>query len=155
MRLPERTFKASGIRSNWLRLARNIVSRVSSETFDLSLNESRIRGKVTEAHNPPLYGQKDDRSSRGSELFLVENKVLTGGRMMYSPRETGPPSRYNANYFLQASAGTVVIQGRNDVMVRVDPQVASDGKPKITWQFNRFSTTSAIASVTPMPSESP
>ena len=48
-------------------------------TFELRLNESRIRGKVTEAHNPPLYGHEDDRSSRGSESFVKIFKPMKLG----------------------------------------------------------------------------
>lgn len=88
---------------------------------------------------------KMQRSSRGSELFLVENRVLTGGRMLYQPQAAGPPSRYNANYFLQASAGKVVIQGRDDLMIRVDPQPVSENEPKITWKYDGLATTAAIA----------
>ena len=34
---------------------------------------------MTEAHNPPLYGQKDDRSSRGSESFVKIFKPMKLG----------------------------------------------------------------------------
>jgi len=89
---------------------------------------------------------KMQRSSRGSELFLVENQVKPAGRMLYGPLVEGPPSRYLANYFLQAAAGQAIIQGNEGTLVRVDPQEKTkDGKPKITWSVKRFARSDAIA----------
>ena len=48
-------------------------------TFELSLNDSRIRGKVTKAHNPPPYGKQDDRTSRGSESYVKIFKPMKLG----------------------------------------------------------------------------
>ncbi|MCK5794770.1 MAG: hypothetical protein KAH12_08680, partial [Anaerolineales bacterium] len=35
-------------------------------TFELSLGESRLRGQITEAHDPPLRGMENDRDPRRS-----------------------------------------------------------------------------------------
>ena len=85
------------------------------------------------------------RSSRGSELFLVDGKVAIAGDMLYSPRVPGPPSRYNARYLLQASAGDVIIQGTDKTLLRVDPKKGEDGKPKVIWKDTSFARTAAVA----------
>lgn len=87
---------------------------------------------------------KMQRASRGSELFLVENQVKTAGRMLYSPRADGPASRYNANYFLQAAAGEAIIQGTNNLIVRVDPQRTDERNVRLTWRDDRFARVDAI-----------
>lgn len=48
-------------------------------TFTLSHNGSRLKGRVKRAHNPPLYGKKDDRASRGSESFVKDFKPMKVG----------------------------------------------------------------------------
>ncbi|MFQ5810500.1 MAG: arylsulfatase [Armatimonadota bacterium] len=48
-------------------------------TVELSLNESRVQGKVTEAHDPPLVGAEHDRASRGSESLVKEFRPLRLG----------------------------------------------------------------------------
>ena len=47
--------------------------------FALSLGDSCIEGKITEAHDPPLVGESDDRSSRGSESYVKDFKPLRLG----------------------------------------------------------------------------
>ncbi|MCH8830249.1 MAG: sulfatase-like hydrolase/transferase, partial [Planctomycetes bacterium] len=48
-------------------------------TIELSFNGSRIQGKVAAAHNPPLRGAENDRTSRGSESFVKEFRPLRLG----------------------------------------------------------------------------
>ena len=48
-------------------------------TFELAFNGSALEGKITEAHDPPLYGKENDRSNRGSESYVKEFKPLTLG----------------------------------------------------------------------------
>lgn len=47
-------------------------------TVELSLG-NRIEAKVTEAHDPPLYGEKNDRAPRGPESYMKEFKPLKMG----------------------------------------------------------------------------
>eukprot|EP00913_Durusdinium_trenchii_P035236 g32966.t1 len=53
-------------------------------TFTLSLNGSRLEGRVTTAHDPPLVGKKDDRASRGSESFVKDFKPMKLGTIALS-----------------------------------------------------------------------
>ncbi len=48
-------------------------------TVELNFNGSRIQGKVTKPHNPPLYGEEFDRCSRGSESFVKDFQPLDLG----------------------------------------------------------------------------
>ncbi len=48
-------------------------------TFELSFNRSRIQGRVTEAHDPPLVGAEFDRYDRGSESFVKDFRPLRLG----------------------------------------------------------------------------
>jgi arylsulfatase A-like enzyme len=48
-------------------------------TIELSLNESRLRGRVTEAHDPPLRGREHDRVDRGPESYVKDFKPLRLG----------------------------------------------------------------------------
>ncbi len=47
--------------------------------IELTFNDSRIQGQVTEAHDPPLRGKEDDRSDRGSESYVKDFKPLQLG----------------------------------------------------------------------------
>lgn len=84
------------------------------------------------------------RSSRGSELFLTGNSVVTGGRMLYSEKQDGISSRYNGNYSLQASSGDLVIRGDGQFIERRDPK-ATDPKKAVLWRRNWFASSDAIA----------
>ncbi len=48
-------------------------------TFELSFDKSRIQGRVTEAHDPPLVGAEFDRYDRGSESFVKDFRPLRLG----------------------------------------------------------------------------
>jgi len=48
-------------------------------TVELRLGESRIQGKVTEPHDPPLVGAEFDRASRGSESYVKDFQPLRLG----------------------------------------------------------------------------
>ena len=87
---------------------------------------------------------KMQRSGRGSELFLVENKVTIAGNMLYSAKTPGPPSRYMAKYLLQANSGDVIIQGTDKTLLRVDPKKGEDGKTKVLWKASSFARTQAV-----------
>jgi hypothetical protein len=45
-------------------------------TIELTFNKSRIRGKVTEPHDPPSVGAEFDRVDRGSESFVKDFRPL-------------------------------------------------------------------------------
>jgi hypothetical protein len=48
-------------------------------TIELSLGDSRIKGAVALAHDPPLRGSENDRASRGSESLVKDFKPLRLG----------------------------------------------------------------------------
>jgi hypothetical protein len=50
-------------------------------TFELRFGDSCIRGQVTEAHDPPLYGMEQDRAPRGSESYVKDFKPLRLGEV--------------------------------------------------------------------------
>ncbi len=54
-------------------------------TIELGFNGSTVRTKVTEAHDPPLYGREHDRSDRGSESFVKDFKPLVMGQFDLKP----------------------------------------------------------------------
>ena len=47
--------------------------------IELALGENRVRTKVTETHDPPLVGAKEDRASRGSESYVKDFRPLSLG----------------------------------------------------------------------------
>ncbi len=47
-------------------------------TVELSLGESRLRGRITEAHDPPLRGGENDRVERG-ESYVKNFKPMRLG----------------------------------------------------------------------------
>ncbi|MEW6306984.1 MAG: arylsulfatase [Verrucomicrobiota bacterium] len=47
--------------------------------FELTFNGARLEGKVSEAHDPPLYGMENDRTGRGSESYVKDFKPLNLG----------------------------------------------------------------------------
>ena len=83
------------------------------------------------------------RSSRGSELFLLGDSVLTGGRMLYSEKRDGIASRYNANYSMLASGHGFAVRGNGQVIERLNPS-ESDPKKAVVWSRNWFVSTDAI-----------
>ena len=48
---------------------------------ELSLNDTRLVAKVSEAHNPPVFGAEDDRVQRGSESYVKYFKPMKLGTM--------------------------------------------------------------------------
>lgn len=48
---------------------------------ELSLGAARLESAVPEAHDPPLYGMKDDRADRGTESYAKDFKPWLLGRM--------------------------------------------------------------------------
>jgi len=48
-------------------------------TVELDFKENRIRGKVSEAHDPPAVGAEFDRFDRGSESFVKDFRPLRLG----------------------------------------------------------------------------
>ena len=48
-------------------------------TVELSLGDARIQTKVTEAHDPPLYGEEHDRVPRRAESFMKDFKPMKLG----------------------------------------------------------------------------
>ncbi|MEO1999711.1 MAG: PQQ-binding-like beta-propeller repeat protein, partial [Planctomycetaceae bacterium] len=88
---------------------------------------------------------KMQRSSRGSELFLVDNQVVAAGRMLYKPPAQGPDSRYNGRYELQATSGDVLIQGTNQSLRRLSQTKDDKGQPVSTWETGGFYETMGLA----------
>jgi hypothetical protein len=48
-------------------------------TIELTFNRSRVRGKVTEPHDPPAIGAEFDRVDRGGESFVKDFRPLNLG----------------------------------------------------------------------------
>jgi hypothetical protein len=49
-------------------------------SFELSFNEARLQGKVTQANDPPLRGAEDDRTTnRGGESYVKSFKPMHVG----------------------------------------------------------------------------
>ena len=70
-------------------------------TIELSLNGSKVTGKVTVAHDPKEYGVENDRSSRGSESFVkvfrpmkLGTVRLRKGRGQLTLRATDIPGKH-------------------------------------------------------------
>lgn len=57
---------------------------VGSE-IELGLNGAKATAKVTEAHDPPLYGMEKDRVDRGSESFVKDFKPMKLGTLDLKP----------------------------------------------------------------------
>ena len=70
------------------------------------------------------------KASRGSELFLAGKSVLVGGRMLYSPKEKGPRSRYHDLEFFQAHSPGLSVQANNKSMRAVVPSEPGDPSGK-------------------------
>src|SRR5882672_10107683 len=50
-------------------------------TVELSLGNARIQTKVTETHDPPLYGKEHDRVERRAESFMKDFRPMTLGAL--------------------------------------------------------------------------
>jgi arylsulfatase A-like enzyme len=50
-------------------------------TIELSLGDARIQTKVSEAHDPPLYGKEHDRVERRAESFMKDFQPLKLGAL--------------------------------------------------------------------------
>ena len=50
-------------------------------TVELSFRGSRARGKVTQAHDPPLVGAEFDRVDRGGESYVKDFRPLRLGTL--------------------------------------------------------------------------
>jgi outer membrane protein assembly factor BamB len=83
------------------------------------------------------------RSSRGSELFLLGDSVTAGGRMLYSEKRDGIASRYNGNYAMMASGHGFHVRGNGQTIERMNP-AEPDPKKSIVWSRNWFVSTDAI-----------
>jgi len=47
--------------------------------IELSFQNTKVDAKIAEAHNPPLYGMKQDRTDRGTESYAKNFKPLRLG----------------------------------------------------------------------------
>ena len=54
--------------------------RTSAPRSNCSVGQT-LPGQITEAHDPPLVGKEQDRSSRGSESFVKDFRPLDMGRI--------------------------------------------------------------------------
>jgi arylsulfatase A-like enzyme len=50
-------------------------------TIELNFNGSRLQGKVTKAHDPPLLGAENDRTPRGGESYVKDFRALRLGAL--------------------------------------------------------------------------
>ena len=88
---------------------------------------------------------KMQRSSRGSELSLVGDRIIVTGRMLYSPETDGPRSRYNELDLRQARSDDVIIWATSTDVARVDRAPNSEEKPKELWRKSRWRRIDALA----------
>jgi arylsulfatase A-like enzyme len=58
-------------------------------TVEVSHGGAKLAGKVAEAHDPPLYGQKNDRVPRKGESYMKDFRAMKLGEIEL-PRGTGP-----------------------------------------------------------------
>jgi outer membrane protein assembly factor BamB len=115
---------------------------VSPAVYDASTGEcqSTLEGEPDGSLDD--HWQKQ-RSSRGSDLFLIRDRVVAGGRMMYSPAAQGPPSRYLPGFTFEARLDDLLIRGTDRAVARVLP--GTDEQPSRTaWLESRFSRVDAI-----------
>ena len=49
--------------------------------IELALTGTRLEAVISEAHDPPMFGMKDDRFSRGTESYAKDFKVLKLGKI--------------------------------------------------------------------------
>lgn len=54
-------------------------------TIELALGDIRVQAKVSEAHDPPLYGAEHDRIPRKGESFMKDFKPLALGTLDLAP----------------------------------------------------------------------
>jgi hypothetical protein len=52
----------------------------SGSVIELSLNDAKVERKITEAHDPPLIGEKEDRAPR-TESLVKDFRPLRVGTM--------------------------------------------------------------------------
>jgi arylsulfatase A-like enzyme len=50
-------------------------------TYELSVGDTSIRGRVSDAHDPPLRGAEADRADRGGESYVKDFRPLAAGTM--------------------------------------------------------------------------
>ena len=87
---------------------------------------------------------KMQRSARGSELFVVENRVVPAGSMLYAPPSPGPPSGYFPESLIQLGAGETIIQGTSKALFRAEPRRKATEKPKVIWRLDRYLRTQGV-----------
>ncbi|AGA29848.1 sulfatase-like hydrolase/transferase [Singulisphaera acidiphila] len=87
---------------------------VGSE-IELSLNEHRFRGKVIDAHDPPLRGKEHDRVLRSGESYVKDFKPLSLGNA------TLKPGRGLLTLRALSVPGQRVIDVRSVVLTLVEP----------------------------------
>ena len=56
-------------------------------TVELSFKDSRLTGKITEAHDPPLVGAEQDRAQRSESLVKDFQPLVLGNIQL--PKGTG------------------------------------------------------------------
>jgi hypothetical protein len=52
--------------------------------IELAFEDSKAQAKITEAHDPPLVGAKEDRTDRGQESFVKDFRPVSLGTMQLS-----------------------------------------------------------------------
>ncbi len=87
----------------------------------------------------------DAKAPRGRELFLVADRVMAFDQLLYSPDEYWQ-GRYFADKSLsQVAQGDVVIRGVGGRVVRVDPAMIDQERPKTLWSVVPLHRVAAMA----------
>jgi len=50
-------------------------------TFEVSVGDAKVSGKITEPHDPPLVGKAEDRVDRGTESYMKDFRPLFVGEL--------------------------------------------------------------------------
>jgi hypothetical protein len=56
----------------------------AGSVVELSFGDARVKTRIAEAHNPPLYGMKEDRHDRGTESYAKDFQPLALGTIKLS-----------------------------------------------------------------------
>lgn len=95
------------------------ASDVGSE-IELSLNDQKLRGRVVEAHDPPLRGKENDRVPRGGESYVKDFKPLTLGTTRLKP------GRGQLTLRALSVPGQRVIDVRSVILTLVEPEALNN-----------------------------
>lgn len=119
----------------------------------LLLHEKRLYLAGGNTVSPAIYDIEDGRclstledesqaSSRGRELFLIDDKVTVLNQRLYGQNDY---PREKVKDLVQADNGEVLIRGSGGRLVRIDRRAELDDEVKGIWDSKQFKQISALA----------